>query len=208
MIRVEEQVEPVTFAGNVRQPGDLFLAATPNPTSKAWKQHDYWRRAALDLYRAYDGVCAYTCHRIELDTGWPTVEHFVPKTADPRLAYDWRNFRLVCGRMNGRKGKHRDVLDPFRLDNGVFFIDFPSLQVHPATGLPGPVEAQAWSTIHRLQLNDDTCIQGRHSRLDPYCRGVYDLDYLAEIAPFISREIVRQNLVAPRICEVMTTSAD
>ncbi len=207
MIRVEEQDEPPTFAAKVKQPGELFLAANPHATSKDLDRHPYWRRAAGDLYNAYWGICAYTCHRIEGDTGWTTVEHFVPKSAAPRLAYDWSNFRLVCGRMNARKREYVDVLDPFWLDNGVFAIDFPSLQVQPSGGLGDALTAQAWSTIDRLRLNDDICIQGRHSRLEPYCRGIYALDYLAEIAPFIHREIVRQNLAAPRICEVMTTPA-
>ena len=208
MIRVEEQEEPATFAAAVREPGALFLAANPHATSNDLQQHDYWRRAAKGLYDAYDGICAYTCHKIAVDTGWATVEHFVPKSVERHLAYDWSNFRLVCGRMNARKGKHQDVLDPFRLENGVFAIDFPSLQVYPSDGLSDAVEGRAWSTIHRLRLNDDTCIEGRHSYVDPYCRGVYELDYLAEVAPFIHREIVRQHLTASKICEVMTTPAN
>lgn len=208
MIRVQEREEPDIFAAKVRQPGMLFLAATPRATSKDWDQHAYWRLAAKELYDAYDGICAYTCHKIAGDTGWATVDHFVPKSVEQRLAYEWSNFRLVCGRMNGRKGKHRDVMDPFLLKNGVFAIDFPSLQVYPSEGLADAEEKVcAWSTIHRLKLNDETCIEGRRSHVEPYCRGVYDLDYLAEIAPFIHHEIVRQNLDAPELCEVMTTPA-
>ena len=205
MIRVEEKKEPATFTTTVGRPGARFLAAIPQPTSKDWGHHDYWRRAAEELCDAYDGICAYTCQKIEMVTGSRTVEHFVPKDVEPRLAYAWNNFRLVCGRMNSRKGTHQDVVDPFRLENGVFAIDFPSLQVYPRDGLPEPVAALAASTIHRLKLNDDLCIQGRHSYIDPYCRGLYGLEYLAQVAPFIHREIVRQNLDGPRICEVMST---
>ena len=124
MIRVEEQKEPATFEARVKEPGALFLGTNPNPTSDDWKAHEYWRRVGRELYEAYDGICAYTCQKIEVVTGSATVDHFVPKSVRSGLAYDWSNFRLVCGRMNGRKGNQQDVLDPFGLENGVFSPDY------------------------------------------------------------------------------------
>ena len=207
MIRVEEQPEPENFGAMVRQRGERFLASRPREPIR-FRGHEYWRYVTDELYEAYDGICAYTCHRIARDTGWSSVEHFVPKSVQPGLAYEWSNYRLVCGRLNGRKGEHQDVLDPFEIENGVFRLDFPSLQVRPAEGLSDEVAFRAQETIDRLKLNDEICVKSRHAYLDPYCRGRFDLEYVSEEAPFLYREIVRQNLVAPRICEVMSTRED
>ena len=113
MILVREQSEPSNFAEKVRRRGQDFLAKNPRPSAKQLADQPYWRDAAKQLYDAYDGICAYTCHWIAFDTGSRTVEHFVPKVVAPDLAYEWSNFRLVCGRLNSRKGRHQDVLDPF-----------------------------------------------------------------------------------------------
>ena len=207
VIRVEEQPEPESFAATVRRRGEGFLATNPRRPIR-FKGREYWRDAAEDLYEAYDGICAYTCHRIAIDTGWRSVEHFVPKSVDAGLAYEWSNYRLVCGRLNSRRRAHQDVLDPFQIENGVFWLDFPSLQVRPADGLPGEIAGRVLRTIGRLKLNDEICIKGRRAYVVPYCSGRFDLAHLRDDAPFIHREIVRQDLVAPRICEVMTTQPD
>ena len=203
MIFVEKQPEPADFGDNVRRRGERFLAAHPHPTETALSKHPYWRRAAKQLYDAYGGVCAYSCHWIAFDTGARTVDHFVPKSVAPTWAYEWHNFRLVCGRLNSRKHDYQDVLDPFTLKNGVFVIDFPSLLVKPSAGLSEQLDASAWATINRLQLNDETCTRSRLVYVRNYCHGHFDLEYLRECAPFLYREMRRQDLIAPRICEVM-----
>ena len=194
MIFVERKPEPPDFDRRVRRPGRRFLRNTPRPTSREFSGHSYWRSIAGDLHDAYDGVCAYTCHWIARDTGWGSVEHFVPKSAQPALAYEWNNFRLVCGRMNGRKGSHGDVLDPFRIANLTFVIRFPSLQVGAAGGISDELREAAARTIARLRLNDEVCISSRLAYLRSYCDGETSLEYLRRRAPFIHREIVRQGL--------------
>ena len=129
MIHVDPQPEPPTFDQLVRQPGRKFLKSCPNPKGNQWRA--YWRKIARDLHTAYSGICAYSCHFIQYDTGWRTVEHFKPKDDYKSDAYEWGNYRLVCGVLNGRKGKG-EVLDPFRVHNGWFIMDFPSLLVKPA----------------------------------------------------------------------------
>jgi len=49
-------------------------------------------------------------------------------------------------------------------------------------------------TIKRLKLNDETCIRGRRSWLEPYIMGKYDINYLEEKAPFLAHELKRQNI--------------
>lgn len=192
MIRVPLAKEPGRFDRCVRVPGSEFLSATPRPSTRDFKNRAYWRRSLSDLYDLYDGICAYSCHRIARDIGAPTVDHFVPKKVAPRLAYEWDNLRLVCGRLNGRKGIHQDVLDPCQLRNGVFVILFPGLQVVTAGGLPEDVRRKACSTVSRLGLNDAICMSSRMEYVMEYCRGRFDGGYMQRNAPFLFREITRQ----------------
>ncbi|WP_151756516.1 hypothetical protein [Dictyobacter vulcani] len=96
--------------------------------------------------------------------------------------------------MNGRKGKHEDVLDPFTIQEGWFELHFPSLQVHPNENLDEDAKSQIWATIHRLDLNGATCVSGRRSWIQPYLNGVYPLSFVREKAPFMAHELTRQNL--------------
>jgi 5-methylcytosine-specific restriction endonuclease McrA len=128
---VKMQPEPACFYEKVQKKGDAFLAKNPGIR----KLPDYWKVIIPDLYDAYRGICAYTCHWISDDTGWKTVNHFKPKRKYPEEAYRWSNYRLVCGVFNGRKSDYEDVLDPFTLQEGWFVIVFPSLQLKPASHL-------------------------------------------------------------------------
>ena len=110
MIHIDQREEPADFDNLVRRKGQRFLLLNPHPTSKQWRNRRYWRDIASELHDTYDGICAYSCHWIPYDTGTDTVEHFRPKALFPEDAYEWRNYRLVCATLNGRKGLHEDVL--------------------------------------------------------------------------------------------------
>ena len=196
MIHVDSQPEPETFAGRVREPGRQFLQQHPEPTKQQWKNRDYWTRALGDLHTAYRGICAYSCHWIPFDTGHDSVEHFRPKALFPAEAYEWSNYRLVCGTLNGRKGMRQDVLDPFLVPDGWFVLDFPSLLVKPTRNLPDADTRSVLSTIERLGLNDEgTCLKARLRYVRYYCLQMIDFRYLENDAPFIAGEIRRQGLV-------------
>lgn len=195
MIHVSLADEPADFDRSVRSPGCKFLGACPRPSSRAFNNHPYWRRALPHLRKSYGDICAYSCHWIAPDTGAASVEHFVPKSSCPKLAYEWDNFRLVCGRFNSRKGDHRDVLDPFRLQNGMFAIVFPGLLVAPAKRLGGDLRDKACRTIERLNLNDEISISARMAYVKDYCAGHINADFMKRHAPFLFREINRQNMM-------------
>lgn len=192
MIPVKKQPEPRDFYQKVQKKGEKILAQNPHPRGKQLKP--YWRDIVPELYHAYSGICAYTCHWISEDTGSKTVEHFKPKDFYPELAYSWDNYRLVCGTLNGRKGNKEDVLDPFTLQDGWFVLHFPSLQVKPGDNLTRAEAESVMKTIKRLKLNDETCIRGRTSWLKPYILGKYGIDHLEEKAPFLACELKRQNI--------------
>ncbi len=196
MIPVQLQPEPARFSVQVQQPGEAFLARIPRPTAEDWNTHSYWTRVLDDLYRAYSGICAYSCHWIPMDTGARTVEHFRPKKLYPQEAYRWANYRLVCSTLNGRKGDHEDVLDPFTLSEGWFILDFPSLFVQPGAHLLAAQKEQVMNTIKRLGLNDEgTCLQARINWLRDYITVPLPFSYLEKKAPFLAVELKRQNLI-------------
>jgi hypothetical protein len=197
MIHVDQREEPANFNDRIRRRGRLFLQQHPKPTPKQWRSHRYWREVGSELHGAYGGICAYSCHWIPYDTGAETVEHFQPKDIYPAEPYEWRNYRLVCATLNGRKGVHEDVLDPFLIQNGWFVIDFPSMLVTPNANLTPPDSEVVQRTINRLGLNDEgTCLKSRVQWLRDYCSNEISFDYLRRNAPFIVAELERQNLAA------------
>jgi hypothetical protein len=117
MIRVQLAAEPPTFDVSVRQRG---LDAI---------------RELDDMLVAYKRLCAYTCLYIEHVTGGATVDHMIPKSTHWDHVYEWSNYRLACGLMNGRKNDARDVLDPFEID-GTGAMDATLIPLSAADGSP------------------------------------------------------------------------
>ena len=195
MIPIKPQPEPDDFDQKVRKPGLAFLSKVPNPKTKDWKNRDYWRRSLRDLYDACNHICAYSAQWISRPEGSPTVDHFLPKSAKPELAYEWHNFRLACLTLNNKKGTELDVIDPFELPVNSFILDFPSLIIKPNPELLYPLKERVISTINRLQLNDyDKCIDGRLEWLKTYYEDNSTFDSLKRKAPFIAYELERQGL--------------
>jgi len=193
MIRVVRKPEPAGFEKMVRAPGRAFLAGCPNPTQKQWNTHSYWRKVLCDLHRAYGGICGYSCHWIPYDTGADTVEHFKPKSRHPQDAYEWRNYRLVCQLLNSRKGDNEDILDPFRVKNDWFTIEFPALLIKPAPGLPKALTARINTTRDVLGLNDEaTCMATREQYVTDYCLGEIDFVHLQKRSPFLALQMKKQ----------------
>lgn len=196
MIHVKRKKEPAEFDDRVREPGKQFLARIPAPKGKQWNGYEYWRRILHHLHTEYGGICAYSCHWIPYDTGAQTVEHFKPKDVYPAEAYEWSNYRLVCGTLNGRKGKYEDVFDPFNVQNGWFIIDFPSLLVKPSDELGVDQSTKVQTTIDRLMLNDEgTCLKSRQDWIMSFCYEKFTFAHLEEKAPFLALELKRQGLV-------------
>jgi hypothetical protein len=194
VIPVQEQPEPTDFAQKVRKPGAAFLQKVFHPTN--WDNREYWQNALPALYQAYAGICAYSAHWIQYDEGAATVDHFIPKSVAPQLAYEWSNYRLASRTMNIRKGDHQDVLDPFTLEPSWFMLDFPSLLIKPKPTLSAIQKEQVIATVKRLKLNDDdTCVKARLHWILPFCMGHISFEFLRRHAPFIAYELQRQDLV-------------
>jgi len=188
MIPVSLAPEPLSFDKRVRQPGSQFVGTLKSYVDADFTGREFWRRTIPELREAYSRICAYTCHWIALDTGGNSVEHFVPKTQDARLAYEWNNLRFVSSRLNARRGK-KEIIDPFQVQLGMFTIRFPSLDV--AVGEEFENQEILHETIRILKLNDDVSVESREEYVKLYADQVVTKQYLKERAPFIYAEICR-----------------
>lgn len=194
MIRVRQGRKPQDFEQRVGKPGRAWLLA--NPPIPGQELPPYWRRCSSELRAAYRGVCAYYgCHVAEV-TGAGTTDHFVAKSGARSRAYSWGNYRFACSRMNVRKADASDVLDPFKLTDGWFVLDFVLMTVHPAPTLTAPQRRKVMETRDRLELNEGACCRERRQIWLRYQRGGAAQD-LWEGSPFIALEAVRQGLLRP-----------
>ncbi len=187
MIRVELQREPPSFDKRVRERGLRALAENRDPLPP------YWRRCLDDLHTAYNGVCAYVSIYIDKATGGRTVEHYVAKSSDPSLAYEWANFRLACSLINSRKGAFDDVLDPFEIEDGWFVLELSFLQISPHPELSAELQQEIQGTIDRLRLDGKECRDARAEYFDAYIQGHIDFEYLRRKCPFVASEVQRQD---------------
>ncbi len=195
MIFVREQPEPMNFSATVRTPGETFLNINQNPTNKDFKNHRYWSACLGDLFTAYNGICAYSAQWIPPQITRGSVDHYIPKSDNKELAYEWSNYRLCTERMNNNKDSYLDVMDPFKIQNGWFTINFATFFVEPEARLPDYLKAAVDTTITRLRLNDDdTLVQGRANKVQEYADGDVSFAHLERRYPFIAYELDRQGL--------------
>lgn len=192
MISVIPKPEPQDFDARVRKPGVKFLKGNPHPSDKDFKKHNYWSKAAKCLHKAYLGYCAYTTLRL-LETG--SVDHFLPKTRYPYLAYEWDNYRLARQKINARKGNTEEIVDPFTVQIGWFILDLPSCLIRPGNELKQELRKKINSTINILQLNDDDrLVQERCDFLVNLADGDITMNFLDQRYPFLSTEVKRQGV--------------
>ena len=192
MIPVALKPEPADFDEQVRQKGKQFLDTHGVP-SKSSGFRRYWKDIIGDLNRLYDGICAYTCIYLASPG---TVDHFLPKSKYPYLAYEWTNYRLTSAIINSHKGASEDVLDPFLVQPGWFTLDFPSCLIKMSDLIPPEYAQRAACTIDILKLNDDDrLVQDRCDIIMEYVERNVTLTFLEKRYPFIATEIRRQALV-------------
>jgi len=192
MIGVAQQPEYPGFNAEVRLPGAAFLASNPHPNSDQFKKKNFWNKAAKELHAAYAGVCAYTAMYL---TNQGSVDHFLPKTTHPQLAYEWSNYRLAGGRINSQKANQVGILDPFQVQNDWFFMDIPACLLRANPALPKPLRNQISATINSLRLNDDdNYVQERCNILMDFAGAHVSTDFLQRRYPFVAKEVARQQL--------------
>lgn len=195
MISVQLQQEPPEFSQRVRIPGKRFLSENSSPTSRQWRNREYWQRVLPNMRKAYKGICAYSASWIPHSTGNHSIDHFIPKSRQPELAYEWDNYRYSSARFNSRKGTH-SVVDPFKLLPNSFVLDFRSFFIKPNPKLPLEEQQPLRETVKRLKLNDDEdLILERQACCSHYFKNEISFKHLQKRYPFIAFELERQNLL-------------
>ena len=191
MIPVRKEPEYAAFDAEVRQPGMRFLRGNPSPSSRDFQRHNYWSHAKHELFRAYLR-CAYTSLRVR-GTG-VSVDHFLPKTKYPKLSYEWDNYRLARPKLNQSKADSEEVLDPFVVRRGWFFLDFPSCLIQPGDNLRGTRRKEVKATIRVLRLNCDDLTDERSRWLVDVATNRIPFDHLRRQYPFLASEVERQGI--------------
>jgi uncharacterized protein (TIGR02646 family) len=189
LIPVKPMPEPAGFEEKVRSKGRQVLKQH-NPKSpvpgKFWEGKEHWRNCLPELYDSYGGLCSFMAIRIERVTGSRTVDHFKPRSKYPELAYEWSNFRLVCGLLNGRKGAHEDVLDPFELTRNVFGLNPLNGEIFIRQDCPPKLRGKAQTTLARLRLDKDPeCTRVRREHVQRILKGAWSAEEARAASPFV-----------------------
>ena len=197
LIRIIQYPAPPDYENRVKRPGINFLTRNPHPTASQFSRHNYWKEVHGDLYLLYRGICAY-CASWSPRSPRPkdsqtSVDHFIPKSLQPVMAYEWSNFRLCRSRLNSNKGNSLEVMDPFYIQNGWFSIDFSSFLLKSSSLIPDYIKSQVITTINTLGLNHNDYVNERVEVIRGYCRGQLTLPQLNAKWPFIAAEMVRQD---------------
>jgi hypothetical protein len=199
MIRVAAQPEPASFDVDVRQKGLTWMRkkkiALDQPLPPKTNIEPYWRHCLDDMHASYNGCCAYLAIFIERVIESGSVDHFIPKSRQAGLAYEWSNYRLACSRMNSRKRDYDNVLDPFEVEDGWFRLELVSGRIYPAPSLPDVLKGQVVATIERLGLDDPENRELRARHFQNYFEKDYPEDYLRTYSPFVWMEANRQGLL-------------
>jgi uncharacterized protein (TIGR02646 family) len=197
VIPVVPAPEPPGFDAAVRKPGGAWLKKRGlpinGPLPSGAKPDPLWRLYLPQLHSSYHGICAYVAVDIPLVTGQPSADHFVAKSRDAALIYEWRNYRLACSKMNSRKRDFADVFDPFEIAHETFHLDLVSGAIRPNPQLDQTADQLAWLTIERLDLDDAECRRLRASWYSEYLESHISEDYMRRKSPFVWSEAVRQN---------------
>ena len=213
MIPVALAAEPASFEKTVRLPGlsaiDEFVGRPPRLKRRGPKRSPiaatedkippdmfppFWRLALDEMLDRYDRRCAYLAMYIHHATGSPTVDHVLPKSYAWQLVYEWTNYRLCAAIINSKKSDLLNLIDPFEIETGWFELDLTTFHVVRGQTAPAAQHAKIDATLPVLNQRD--CWKEREEyvfryRLGPTNKGI-DLTYLEDRAPFVARELRRQ----------------
>lgn len=211
MIPVRPAPEPESFERLVRQKGLAAVAELTGapaakrrgpPRSKRYSRPedipsddlpDTWKQALPELRTRYRETCAYTAMFICDVTGAESVDHWIPKSQQWRLAYEWSNLRFCASRINAKKGTRTGLVDPFLVGEEWFALNLLAGEVLVGPKAPKAQLAAIERTIspEGLDLNRQVFCDRRGQHIEDYLRGM-PLWHLEQHSPFVARELRRQ----------------
>ncbi len=199
VIHVSPAPEPADFDVKVRRKGLKHLAGKRiplySPLPSGVGIPPYWRDCLDDLHKSYNGICAYLCIYIERVTGAASTDHFIPKSADPGLAYEWNNYRLASMTINAKKGICQTVLDPFKVRNDWFRLELLTGRIYPNPVLRIELKTLVANTIELLGLDKPGIRNIRNCHFQDYINNNISQTYLQKYSPFVYAEAENQGLL-------------
>jgi hypothetical protein len=192
MIPVKRVPEPADFDARARRPGQQSLERNPAPR----RPRDYWSPFKGILADGFGHRCGYTAMYEPVGS----IDHFVSCKNDPRLAYEWANYRFAQEWINKSKQTlDGSVLDPYEIEDGWFEIILPSLQLRVTDDVPPSHRPRAEFTLTRLRLRDDErVLRQRREWLRMYETGEIDLAGLHKKAPLIAAAVEKERTSPPQ----------
>lgn len=172
--------------------GDAAHPGKKSPVPRGTEFPTYWKGILPILRGAYGGICAYTGFFIDEASEDGSVDHYLPKTKYPRLAYAWSNYRFAHRKVNRYKGDDCNIIDPFKVGLNEFIVNFDDGSVEPNPGLVKARYAKVKHTIDALHLCDERFNRLRRRMYDNYKRGLFTADCLQAYCPFVYWEMKRQ----------------
>lgn len=174
MIPLAPPPEPAEFDARVRRPGNAWLSR--HPTAKPSQYKDCWNGMRLDVQRAFRCRCAYLGYNIN----GGHIDHFVPKSRNRTLVYEWSNYRWAEPRLNSLKSDW-PFLDPFEIADGWISMDPVTLEYRATDQLPVSLAATAQAMLEIM--NDRELCEARLAMLENFQRPDGSIDYLS-LEPF------------------------
>lgn len=123
-----------------------------------------------------------------------SVDHFLPKSKYPHLAYEWKNYRLARPKLNHHKADSEDVLDPFDVYNWWFVLECPSCYIRASKELRGKSRQGVVATIDRLRLNEEELLAERCAWLIDLASSKISFDHMTREYPFLAYQVDRQGI--------------
>ncbi|MEO5372835.1 MAG: hypothetical protein H7840_01005 [Alphaproteobacteria bacterium] len=189
MIPVSPAPEPPGFDKHVRQKGNEWLNNNPGADSSdykdCWNDQDHCRSP---LQKAFHCRCAYLGHWIPKGQ----VDHFIPKSANSREAYEWTNYRYAEASVNNKK-RAREFLDPFTIDNDWIEIDPVTLNFKYTNNVP-PTSLKAAKTTVDV-LNDKELVDARKALLTAFGDLNAAYEQILDFFPLLARSLQEAGLV-------------
>lgn len=193
MLKVDPVRASVSFYKQVTVPGRRYLREHPEARGKLLP--NLWNACRNDVYRAYHGICAYLAVYLVEAAGYE-VDHYIPKSRNAQLAFQWSNLRLSSSHANKKKWAHH-VCDPFTLPVGAFEINFLTGRILVSRRLPKELRIDLSNTIRILDLNSQAARATRFQPYAKYKRGSLDVETLTNWYPFAAFEMMRQGRLKP-----------
>lgn len=150
MRRIDKGSEPPCLAEVRREARRIESETNSAPQGSDWDLKECAQPVREALCREQHGLCVYCMARIESrgyieGRGGMKIEHFVARSQDPRLMYEWNNLFGVCGGRYMWNGKVVETCDTARNNR--------PLNVHPAGRIPDPDEVFTAEDSGRLKAS-------------------------------------------------------